>query len=184
MKLTTIRRSFRAAAMMSLLAPLAGGCGTGPFNVEVFLDQADAGLRDKIGAVRSIEVNLVGVNEIEYQRWQQMSMNAYWEPDNPIRASAKKIVMTFGQGHDSKQTLKKNDPIWNVWLKQRKAKYLFVLAYMPWITADQPGQADPRRIILPLDIKRWDMYLWGSETIPIQLGAGGITALRQPKKQQ
>ena len=164
------------------LSWLAGGCGEGPFHVEVGLDEADTGLRDKIGTVQSIEVNFVAVNETEYRRWEQMSMGGYWEPDNAIRTGAKKHVMTFGQGHANKQTLKKNDPLWKMWLGERKAKQLFILAYLPWIQKDKPGDADPRRIILPLEVGRWEWYLWGDDTIKIQLGSGGLTALRQPKK--
>jgi hypothetical protein len=56
-----------------------------------------------------------------------------------------------------------------------------VLAYLPWIQTDQAGDADPRRKTLPLEVGKWEWYLWGADTIKIQLCAGGITPLRQPK---
>lgn len=167
---------------MVCLGWLAGGCGQGPFNVEVVLDDKDPGLTDKLGALQSIEVNFVGVNETERPRWEQMSMSEYWQPGNPIRASAKKHVMTFGQGREKQQVLKKSNPMWRVWLGERQAKHLFVLAYLPWIRKDQPGDADPRRTTLPLEIGRWEWYLWGADTIRIQLGSGGISCLREPKE--
>jgi hypothetical protein len=160
---------------------LAAGCGEGPFNVQVGLDDNDTGLRDKIGSVKTVEVDLVGVNESELERWKQMSVKEFWEPDNAIRAGAKKYVMTFGQGNLPKQILVKKDPIWKIWIGDRKAKYLVVLAYLHWIK-DQPGEADPRRVILPLEVEKWDWSLWGADTIPIQIGSGGMTLLRQPKK--
>ena len=152
--------------------------------MNVFLDAQDEGLRDKLGAVQSVEVNLVGVNETEFRRWEQMSMTKYWEPDNKIRLNAKKHVMTFGQGHPNEQSLRKNAPIWREWLSDRKATHVFILGYLPWIRDDQPGDADPRRIILPLKVSQWEWYLWGADTIRVQLGSGGITCLRKHKREK
>jgi hypothetical protein len=165
-----------------VLTSLAAGCDPGPFNVSVFLDDKDAGLRDKIGAVKSIEVDFIGVNESELERWKQMSINGYWEPDNAIRAGAKKHVMTFGQTTLEKQVLLKKDQIWRTWIKDRGAEYLVVIAYLPWIQKDQPGEADPRRVILPLKMSKWEWSAWGEDTIPIQVGSGGMTLLRPYKK--
>jgi hypothetical protein len=164
------------------LAFLAGGCDPGPFNVEVLLDDNDTGLRDKIGSVKSIEVDFIGVNESELERWKQMSVNSFWEPDNAIRAGAKKHVMTFGQSNLPKQVLLKKELIWKTWIADRGAEYLVVVAYLPWIQKDQPGEADPRRVILPLKVSKWEWSLWGADTIPVQIGSGGMTLLRQPKK--
>ena len=171
-------------AMLFLAACLTVGCDVGPYDVEVSLEESDSGLRDKIGAVQSIEVNLVGVNDTEYPQWEQMSMNDFWEPDNAIRAGAKKFVMTFGQNHSSTQVLLIKDPIWREWIKARGANHLFILAYLPWIQKDQGGQADPRRIILPLKRERWDWSAWGDTKIPIKIGSGGMTCLRQPKPEK
>lgn len=174
------RAAFLTGAI--LLASLAAGCSPGAFNVEVYLDETDTGLRDKIGAVQSIEINFVGVNETEYRRWEQMSMNDYWEPDNRMRTSAIKYVLTFGEGHPKKQMLKISDPIWREWVTKRQANHLFVMAYLPWIQEDSPGNADPRREILPLERGRWEWSAWGSLTIPVELRATGMTLLRQPTK--
>lgn len=167
------------------VAMVAGGCTEAPFHVSVKLDESDPGLKDKIGAVQSIEVNVIAVNDVEFKRWEEMSMNAYWEPDNAVRKSAKKFVMTFGQDHPSRQVLTRQDPIWKNWLDERKATKVLVLAYIPWLRADKPGTADPRRIILPLDPWKYDWSLWPGEeakTIPILIQSGGLHCLRQPKK--
>lgn len=162
------------------LAGLAGGCGEG-FNVQVLLDKNDPGLKDEKGALKSIEVNIVAVNDAEWPRWEQMSMSDYWEVGNAMRTSAVKHVMTFSEGSPDFQVLKKADPIWQTWLKQRQAKHLLVLAFLPGIK-DQVGAADPRRAILPLKVDRWEKYYWGEDTIRIQLGSGGLTPLRQPNR--
>jgi hypothetical protein len=170
--------------VLFLGACLAAGCDAGPYDVEISLEKSDTGLRDRMGAVRSIEVNLVGVNDTEKRRWEEMSMNDYWEPDNAIRAAAKKHVMTFGQGHDDTQVLSTKNPIWREWIKDRGASHLFILAYLPWIRKDMTGQADPRRVILPLKRERWEWSAWGDIKIPIKIGSGGMTCLRQPKPEK
>jgi len=167
-----------------VMASLAGGCDPGPFNVDVLLDERDTGLQDKIGAVQSIEVNLVGVSDTDLRRWEEVSMNSYWEPDNKMRTSAIKYVMRFGEGHPKKQTLKVSDAIWKEWIKKRQANHLFVLAYLPWLQKDSPGDADPRRKILPLERGRWEWSAWGALTIPVELRATGMTLLRQPNKKK
>lgn len=167
---------------MFALAFLAGGCAPGPFNVEVFLDEKDTGLRDQSGTIKAIEVDFIGVNESELDRWKQMPVSEFWGVDSPIRANAKKHVMAFGQGLPLKQTLLETDPVWKTWIDERGAKYLVVFAYLAWLQKDQPGTADPRRLILPLERGKWEWAAWGANTVPIQIGAGGITLLRQPQK--
>jgi hypothetical protein len=159
------------------LAGLAGGCEH--FNVIVMLDKDDPGLKDAKGTLNSIEVNIVGVNQIEFPVWEQMSVTKYWEPGNRTRESAVKYVMTFGANAPDEQLLKIDDPIWKKW-DERNAEYLFVLAFLPG--EDKPGLADPRRIFLPYKTSKWESRYWGKDTIKIQLKSGGLTSLRQPNK--
>ncbi len=180
--MSMMRRIVLTVGVVSV-AWLGGGCGEGPFDVEVSLAEGDPKLKDEDGTVRSIEVNLVAVNDTEKPVWEQVSMSEYWEPGNAIRDSAAKHVMTFGQGFPKTQVLKKKNAIWRTWLRERQAKHLFILADLPWIQQDKPGDADPRRLILPLEVGKWEWYLWGADTIKIQVSAGGLTSLRQPKKQ-
>ena len=170
----------RAACTTTLLclALVAGGCG---YDVEVFLNPTDPGLRDKVGAVKSIQVDLIGVNETEYKRWEEMSINDYIEPGSKFGSSGEKFVMKFEQGKDSKQVLRHSDPKWDQW-KRKKATHLFVIANLPGTWQDKPGDADPRRIILPLDAGRWAYSGWGVLTIPIEVRSNGMTPLLQPRK--
>jgi len=160
------------------LAGLAGGCEG--FNVHVMLDKNDPGMKDAKGTLKSIEVNIVAVNETELPRWETIPMSEYWDPENPLRKSAVKCVMTFGEKLPEEQLLKKDDPIWKTW-KDRKATWLIILANLPGIK-DQPGWADPRRIHMTLDSSKWENRYWGSDTIKIQIGSGGLTPLRQPNR--
>jgi len=178
-----MKRAMAALGMVCLGAAMVG-C-EGPYNVVVKLDDKDVGLKDNIGTARAVEINIIAVNDVELPQWEQVSMNEYWEPDNALRKSAKKIVMKFGQDHPARQVLTRQDKAWKDWPDDYKRAHLLILASLPWIHKDQPGGADPRRIILPLNPWMYDWSLWPGEegkTIPILIQSGGLRCLRQPKK--
>ena len=128
---------------------------------------------------KSVEVHLVGVNRYEKDTWEAISMSDYWTPENQLRQNAKAYthVIHFGQG-PCEITLDKKDPIRKVW-NSRKAEYLFVLADLPGIFPDLPGNADARRLRLPA-VSSSD---WGRipKKINIRIEGGNIVPLTIPK---
>ncbi len=128
---------------------------------------------------KSVEVHLVGVNRFEKDLWEKMSMTNYWEPENQLRKSARDYtyVIQFGQ-EPCEKTLTKKDTIRNIW-KKRKIEYLFVLADMPGLFDDMPGNADARRLQLPSpDSSSWGMK---QRKINISIESGNVVALTIPK---
>lgn len=151
-----------------LVILLAGGCSRG-LNVIAADDICK----------KSVEVHLVGVNRYEKDTWEAISMTDYWKPDNQLRQSAKAYthVIQFGRG-PCEITLDKNDPIRKVW-KSRKADYLFVLADLPGIFPDLPGNADARRLRLPImGSEEWGLR---PKTINIRIEGSNIVPLTIPE---
>lgn len=135
----------------ALLALVCGGCASAPkpraYNVELTLDPSLAGT--------SLQVDLVGVNELsDLPKWQNYSVTDYWQPGNAFRRDAQKATLAFGRNQPATQTLAFNDPAWANWLKTG-AMHLVVVADLPGAVSDQVGNADPRRLILPLDRSAW-----------------------------
>ncbi len=129
---------------------------------------------------KSVEVHLVGVNRFEKDLWDEKKMTDYWTPGDQLRRSAKEYtyVIRFGQEPSCKRTLGKKDPIRNKW-KSRKAEYLFVLADLPGVFDDMPGNADARRLRLPaVDSKCWGLR---QSKINISIEASNIVPLTIPK---
>ena len=65
------------------IALLATGCGGIPrYDVTVTLDAAHI---EQTGAIPTIEVNFVGINEAELPQWEKYSVDSYWTPDDALR---------------------------------------------------------------------------------------------------
>lgn len=158
----------------ALLLAFLGGCASAPkariFNLRIELGPALAG--------SSIQLDLVGANSVsDLPKWQTYSVSDYWQPGDPMRRDADKAVLRFGQGKETVQVFPDTDPIWNRWLRTG-ALYLVVLVDLPGLAADREGNADPRRLILPLDAHEWNRDV---TTIELRVQESGIRLLT-PKR--
>lgn len=122
----------------------------------------------------SIQIDLIGANAVsDLPKWQTASVTEYWQPDNPQRRDADKAVLQFGPGKDNVQIFSGNDAIWNRWITTG-AMHLVVLVDLPGIAKDREGNADPRRLILPLDGKKWPSDI---KTLDLRVQESGIRLL-------
>ena len=146
---------------------LGTGCSRlGPYNVGV----------QSTNPTDSIQVDVVGVNEAEYDLWANFPMDDYWAPGNAFRRNAKdKLVLRFGMGRPQKQTISTKDKAWKAW-DARKCRYLFVLTNAGSFGGGASPSGDPRRLILPLEKKRWD-----GRNIEIEVRSGGLICVNGPK---
>ena len=127
------------------------GCESKPkaraYSIKVELDSMLAG--------SSIQVDLIGANELsDLPKWQTYSVSEYWKPGNAMRRNADKTVLEFGPGKPTTYVFAANDPAWNRWLGAG-AMYLVVMVDLPQLSDDMAGNADPRRLIVPLDTRKW-----------------------------
>jgi len=80
----------------------------------------------------------------------------------------------------AKVTISAQHPHWQTWLKSGVA-HLVILADIPVITNDQAGNADARRLIIPLDKKLWNR----KDPLEILIQESGIklqTKQKNPKE--
>lgn len=170
MKWVLKNRSLVAAFAGLLLAAVASGChGVRAYPVDVTIDSR---IQDQ-----SVQVDIVGVSEADYQAWHNYSMTQYWRFDDAWRRDAEKYVMRFGQDTPAKQTLPVDDPMWDTWLK-RGATRLLILGDLPEVLEDRPGAADPRRLVLPLNSGAWAKPRPGDKTpIEIRIESGVLRCL-------
>lgn len=142
-------------ASLACVAVLSGGCSSKPkmgkYNIQVSLEPSLA----SSAAVPSIEVDLVGVSPANKAVWDAQSLNNYFAAANPERQTADRHTMAFGAGAVAPQTLANNAPIWNTWAGSG-AQHVYVLASLPGVSTDAPGEADARRVAIPLDTRHWN----------------------------
>jgi hypothetical protein len=166
MERTVIRR---LAAGVVLAAVVSGCSRLGPYTVQV----------GSVSATDSIQVDIVGVNEAEHQRWATYPLDVYWSPTDTFRKNvADRVVLRFGMGREGQQTIGRKDPCWRAW-KARQCRYLLVLTNAGPMRGGEGLQSDPRRLILPLERKRWDERL-----IQVQVQAGGVVCVNGPRPQK
>lgn len=150
------------------------GCATAPqassFNLKFELAPSLAG--------SSIQIDLIGANAVsDLPKWQTMSVTEYWQPDNAQRRDADKAVLQFGPGKTNVQTFANSDRAWAHWLTTG-AMYVIVIVDLPGISADREGNADPRRLILPLDLKKWPSDV---KTLEMRIQESGVRLLTPMK---
>lgn len=160
--MSSFRQFVSFASFTLVLAAIVGlsGCATAPkpsaYEVAVTVDPSLAGA--------SLQVDLVGANELsDLPKWQTYSVTEYWQPGNAFRRDANKVTLAFGRGRPETQVLASTDPRWAEWLRTG-ALHLVIVADLPGPVSDQTGNADPRRLILPLD-----RAVWGSKTSRIEV---------------
>lgn len=170
--------------MVKALLPLmalawATGCATrpemAPRDIRVTVDDS---LRSPDGRLASVQVDLIAVNPTEYPRWTSVDVDEYWGPPaHQLQSAQDRYVMTFDyQENVATKVMRKTDPLWTQW-KNKGAMDLVAIARIPGVArTGGVGQQDTRRLILPLDKRRWaDLG-----ELRIQVSRSGITSLSQP----
>jgi hypothetical protein len=128
----------------------------------------------------SLQIDLIGANTLaDLPKWTSYSVTEYWQPDNMQRRDASKITFQFGRGQPATVTIGRDDPRWQAWLKSGVA-HLVIMADLPGAATDRVGNADARRLIIPLDKKLWKY----NAPLEIVIQEGGIKLLTKQKTQQ
>jgi hypothetical protein len=169
---------FRCASFPLLaavaLAGLLAACSSSPqptrFALSFTLDEALQGT--------SLQVDVIGANAVsDLPKWETYSVTEYWQPGNVSRRDADKATLEFGRGRSNTQVLPATDPKWNDWLRTG-ALYVVVLVDLPGVPVDRQGNADPRRLILPLDRNQWRA---GTNVIEVLIQESGVRLLTAKK---
>jgi hypothetical protein len=105
-------------------------------------------------------------------------MTKFWESGDNLRESVDSYKMIFDPAKSDPQTLPKNDPHWAKWMANSGGgdMQLYVLALLPGLYDDAPGDKDPRRQILPLASCRWP-----STDVKLLVQKEGIITVTPPK---
>lgn len=156
----------------------AGWCaGCQKFDVIVSLDE---GLREA-GMMPSFEVDLVGINDSELDRWRHYPVTDYFTVGDVFRQDADRYTMTFTNDDPGPKELSHKHEIWDVW-NRKSARWLIMMAHLPGDHPDLPDQQDVRRLILSLTRKTgWPA--WPTTKIDLVVKKSGVVSLTAMKSQ-
>jgi hypothetical protein len=168
-------KQFSLLAATVTVAFILTGCKSGPvpFDVSIQMDSSFSG--------QTVPVDLVGVNSNQRRQWEEKSVTDYWGDADPLRASARKKTLEFTEPGSTKN-LTADDDIWTRWIAEGGAGDLFVIADIPGMGKpnDAPGDADPRRRILPLNAKAW---VKGTDELKVIITRGGLEVVTRQRPQ-
>ena len=144
---------------LAVVAATAVGCGQSTkvarYNYRVALTES---MRDPAtGFVPSIEIDVVGVNDVEKPEWDALDVDAYFAPGNPRRADGDRVLLAFSNEAPEPRVLDEKRAIWDVW-EERGATHVFLLARMR--RPADAGSEDPRKLVLPLSAEFWNPGQW------------------------
>jgi hypothetical protein len=160
---------FRLSVILAVVSSLVAGCGGGgaakikpkAYNVSITKTTP-----------ASVDVELIGITELEKPQWEGYSMTKYWSPGDPLRGNTPdKLSQSLELNKPWK--LDRKDPIWDKWLR-RGVAYLVIVARLPGKFED--GAADPRRLFISLD-----KHAWQGKTLEFEVRETQIRPLTPPQ---
>jgi lipoprotein-anchoring transpeptidase ErfK/SrfK len=122
----------------------------------------------------AIEVYVVGVDDANLAKFQQMSVDDFFAPGNAnsLRQYAEDNhigrSLTFSVDNPAPKAIAKDDPIWEAW---KSSTHLVVVQNYPHTASGNPtAKSDSRYLELPLDPNKWN-----GQTLIISIGPTGPT---------
>lgn len=134
--------------VLAAAALMAVGCSSWPKDLNVALDTRVV----QEGSAPSVDVHLIGIRRSQLRDYRTMSLTDYWSPGGPSRQPMPARKELFLSPGATSKTVSKKDPIWKQW-DGRSRTHLVVFADLRGVSPKEND--DPRRVILPLDKKRW-----------------------------
>ena len=102
-------------------------------------------------ATSSVLVDVVGIGP-NNQGLKLLPVSKYWQ-GGAAQAKADAKSFRFGPNSPQTYTIAPGDPIWKHW-SDMGAKEVMVIADLPGVFPDLPGDSDARRKIYPINSKR------------------------------
>jgi len=134
-------RNYLWVAMMVATGFVAGCSSTHPQPWNISINKT---------TYASIDVDLIGITELEKPAWEGYDIDKYWRDGDLRRQNANKITQILKMGQP--WTVSIDDPKWQEWMN-RGVTELLIIANLPGHF--DAGSGDPRRLFLPLDKHSW-----------------------------
>lgn len=175
------------AAMIAMLGICFAGCAPKPFSGTVNIAPT-AKFKEQTGLLPTIELDVIGVNAIELQRWKSYPVDNYWTPGNSFRGNASRASYLMTTSNPGPFQVGSWTSQRNTWMKAG-ATSLVLIANLPGAWRSRPptakgppppgvhwyeGKDDPRRLIVPWTQGAYGMF---TNTVDIDMSPDGLRLL-------
>jgi hypothetical protein len=135
-----MNKFFRTFALVAVVMALAAGCATKPRAYSITIaPKTDS----------SIPVDLVGVNDENFETFMAYDVDSYWRPHDPVRFAADKFEVQVSGSVATPSELAADDPIWAKWFGNR-VTHVIIIADLRGDDFKGLGRLDPRRTDIDL----------------------------------
>lgn len=146
------------------------GCSVPAYDVEVHISPK---FKEQFKIYPSLEVDIAGVNENEAERFSAVSIDEYFQINNPLRQGSEHVTLCFSEGNTAPKQLAANDPVWKIFHKKEAVK-LYLIANIPADNAIEKGKKDHRKQVVPLEKSNW----FSSNKRYFEISPAGINILK------
>lgn len=162
-------RMLHCAGLVVIMLLAVGCAGGKKFDIAVKLDEQ----LKQDGQWPTMDVDLLAVSEGEQGILERKSIDDYFAAGDKDRTSYKPQAKTlsFTVTGPQQLTVARADPVWNTAWKGKD--WLVVFAHIPRLT-DQSPEGMNRRLVLPLNPKRWKGARIDITVTPSGLRAAGL----------
>lgn len=129
-----------------LLSVLLAGCAVPSYDVEVYLSPK---FKEQMKVYPSLEVDVIGVNAGERERFASCRIDDYFQIGNALRTGTDHFTLHFSEDDVVPKRLQSGDSVWDKFAK-KEADRLYLLVNIPGMEAKPDGSKDGRRIEIPL----------------------------------
>ncbi|MCH2135260.1 MAG: hypothetical protein MK101_01610 [Phycisphaerales bacterium] len=177
-------RTGRWLGALVVLTFIMTGCGPTPFGGTINITPS-TGFKEPTGLLPTIELDVIGVNAIEQQRWKAYPIDNYWTPGNSFRANAPRatyLMTTSTPGPFQVGSWTAQRSAW----KSGGATSLVLIANLPGAWRPRPptergppppgvhyyeAKDDPRRLIIPWTQEAYGMF---TNTVQVDMTPNGL----------
>lgn len=153
------------AAGMGLLA----GCAAPSYNVEVYLSPK---FKEQMKIYPSLEVDVVGVNTNEAERFDTCVTDDYFTVGNALRSGTDHFTIMFSEDSSAPKLLRSSHKIWKQF-GRKDADQLYLLVNLPPDGSKKLSGKDARKIVIPLENGWFD-----SDKRFFEISPAGIISLK------
>ena len=157
--------------LLILMAGVLTGCAVPSYDVEIYLSPK---FKEQMKVYPSLEVDIVGVNANERERFASCRLDDYFQIDNALRSGTEHFTLYFSEDDIVPKRLQSGNSIWSKF-GEKDADRLYLLVNTPATGTKSDEIKDGRRIEIPLE----RTGLFGSRRRCFEITPAGIVLLKE-----